>query len=570
MDNVAVSRRHHTFKKGNKENAQPVYGSKSFIRRDKMSAAPFQLTNNKNEDPRSTSGKALKKTKTVQKEGEGAAATAAAAASGVKPRQTHSRAFLTEQIVKHKKIVAEAPKPPAAGPSSKSALGMYKGKIVQSKIGSIWKSTATVGGADPKPSAPKTGGQRVGNEMKSRSKSVADMPGRGTRKPVQTRSKSVTDRPAQVTKPAVASCPAGFHSARPPVRTVRTTLASSSSRNTKVAPTKGSGAHNSKPRIPVTNKQVNKPPVSSALSQYRFTMETAEERRAKLAEWQASKGKTFKRPAMTTTEPSKTRVSAKPAADLNPQPQPAIQCNPEPRLEVCKPDSEGAVLKTHSRTPMIMNTSLDLLENSDVDLQDSVDDIVVNLCDALEAMETPSKSDELSQVTDEHSGVEMEDSKPQYECKGEQQQQKKKKEEMAEDVEPVKDGVEESEEGESDDECVMETTPQMENASVIKYSVKTTPYLQSVKKTIEAEASTSRSRRKSNIKDLKFLTPVRRSCRIERKASRLLPMLVDPDPCVSSLAELLKLDDYANAYIYRKNHAFPEDLPDQTARGSVI
>lgn len=524
MDNVAVSRRNHTFKKGNKENAQPAYGSKSFIRRDKMSAAPFQLT----------SGEALKKAKTVPKEGKGAAVF------DFKPRLTHSRCFLTEQIVKPQKIVAKAPKPPAPGPSSKSTLGMYKGKIVQSKIGSIWKSTATVDGADPKPSAPKTGGQRVGNEMKRRSKSVADLPGHGAWKPVQTRSKSVTDRPAQVTKPAAASRPAGFHSARPPVGTVPTTLASTSSRNAKVAPTKGSGAHNAKPKIPVTNKQVNKPLVSSALSQYRYTMETAEERRAKLAEWQASKGKAFKRPAMTTAEPSKTRVSVKPEADLNPQPQPAIQCNPEPRLEARKPDSEGAVLKTHSRTPVIMNTTLDLLDNSDIDPQDSVDDIVVNLCEALEAMETPSRSDELSQGTDVH--------------KGDQ------KEEMPQDVEQVKDGVEESEEGESDEECVMATSPPMETASVIKYSVKTTPYLQSVKKTIEEEASTSRSRRKNIIKDLKFLTPVRRSCRIERKASRLPPMLVDPDPCVSSLAELLKLDDDSNAYIYRKNHAFPKDV----------
>ncbi|XP_054482185.1 cytoskeleton-associated protein 2 [Anoplopoma fimbria] len=564
-----ASRRNHNYK-GNKENAQPAYGSKSLIRRDKTSSNPLQLTNNKNEDTkprivplkvkedqRSTSGEALKRVKTVQKEGKGAAA----AASDVKLRQTHSRAFLTEQIVKHKKIVAEAPKQPAAVPSSKSALGMYKGKIVQSKIGSIWKSTTSLDRADPKPSAAKTGGQRVGNVTKSRSESVADLPGYRAQKSVQTRSKSVMDRPAQVTKPAVASRPAGFHSARPPARTVPTTLVSTSSRNTKVAPSKGSGTQG--PKIPVTNKNVNKPAVSSSLSQYRFTMETAEERRAKLAGWLASKGKTFKRPAMTTAEPCKTRISAKPEADLKPQPQPAALCEPKPRMEAKKPDSEGAVLKTHSQTPVIMNTTLDLLENSDVDPQDSVDDIVINLCDVLEAMATPSRCDELSQVTDVRSDVEMEDNKPQYECI-----KMEEKKEMPEDVEQVKEGVEESdesdEEGESDDECVTETTSQMEDASVIKYSVKTTPYLQSVKKTIQEEASTSRSRRKSNIKDLKFLTPVRRSCRIERNSSRLPSMLVDQDPCVSSLAELLKLDDNPNAYIYRKNHALLEDMSDQT------
>lgn len=85
----------------------------------------------------------------------------------------------------------------------------------------------------------------------------------------------------------------------------------------------------------------------------------------------------------------------------------------------------------------------------------------------------------------------------------------------------------------------------------------------SVKKTITEDVSRSTSRRKSNIKDLKFLTPVRRSCRIERKSSRLPTMLLDHDPCVSSLAELVKLDDSPNAYICRKNPALMEDLPDQ-------
>ena len=84
-----------------------------------------------------------------------------------------------------------------------------------------------------------------------------------------------------------------------------------------------------------------------------------------------------------------------------------------------------------------------------------------------------------------------------------------------------------------------------------------------MKKTIEDEASMSTSRRKSNIKDLKFLTPVRRSCRIQRQSSRLPTMLADHDPCVSSLAELVKLDNDANAYIYRRNDALLEDLPDQ-------
>lgn len=226
----------------------------------------------KKAETRVTSGEALKKV--VQRDGKGAVST------GVQQRQTHSRCFLTEKAVKVKKIAAEAPKPPAAVPLVKSAPGMYKGKIVQSKIGSIWKSSATLGGADPKPSAPKTESQRVGHVTKIRSNSVTDIPGHGTQKPTQTRSKSVLDRPAQMPKPTIASHPpAGFYSARPPARTVPATLTSTSTRNANVAFTKRSGTRNSKPKIPLTDKNVSKPPVTSTVSQYRFTMESAEERR---------------------------------------------------------------------------------------------------------------------------------------------------------------------------------------------------------------------------------------------------------------------------------------------------
>ncbi|XP_047462260.1 cytoskeleton-associated protein 2 [Mugil cephalus] len=601
MDSVAVSRRNHTNKKGNKENTQPPHGTKSFIKGQKTTVVPFQLKGNKKEetlpkndlkakpkqqaDTRSTSAVALKNIKPLQRQGR-------AAAAGVKQKQTHTQAFLSEQAVRHAKIAAEAPKPPVAVSSLKAAPGMYKGKIIQSKIGSIWKSSSSLCSADLKPSAPKTEKQ-AGNVAKPRSKSVTDMPGHSTQRPVAARSKSVVDRSAPVSKPPTTSRPPARYC--PPTRTVPATL--TGTRNATVAPTKVRGTLNSKPKVPVTDKKVNKPPASSTLSQYRFNVETAEERRAKLAEWMASKGKTFKRPAMAAAAaPAKTKAGAKPAADVKPQsePEPQAEPEPEPQTEVqlaahCQPEAglEGHELDSaaqcadmkeaeppaHGQTPVIMNTTLDLLENSDADLsfepQEKVDDIVVNLCEALEAMSTLSECrDELAQVTDECNDVEMEGSKA---CEKEELNNEVPEEVVEEPkTEEVKDEAEwgddqkvEPEEEESDDECVMETTPQIKDASVIKYSVKTTPYLQSVKKTIEGEVCASGSRRKSNIKDLKFLTPVRRSCRIQRKSSCLPTMLTDHDPCVSSLAELVTLDDDPNAYIYRKNTALLEDLPDK-------
>ena len=78
---------------------------------------------------------------------------------------------------------------------------------------------------------------------------------------------------------------------------------------------------------------------------------------------------------MTSSAPSKTKISAKPQAELKPQSRPAAPCNPapEPSVETHKPDSPAAArcaetqeaeLPTQSQTPAIMNTTLDLLENS--------------------------------------------------------------------------------------------------------------------------------------------------------------------------------------------------------------
>lgn len=88
----------------------------------------------------------------------------------------------------------------------------------------------------------------------------------------------------------------------------------------------------------------------------------------------------------------------------------------------------------------------------------------------------------------------------------------------------------------------------------------------SVKKRMDGEMANAApvSHRKSSIKELKFLTPVRRSSRIHRNSSRLPGLLNEHDPCVSSLAELELLDAAdSNAYIYRKNPALLQHLPDQ-------
>lgn len=87
---------------------------------------------------------------------------------------------------------------------------------------------------------------------------------------------------------------------------------------------------------------------------------------------------------MTTGKP---KMPAKPQPDIKTQPEPVALGNPETRLESQEPDSaallcadtQRAELTAHDQTPVIINTTLDLLDNSDPDLpvdpQDRVDDV---------------------------------------------------------------------------------------------------------------------------------------------------------------------------------------------------
>ncbi|KAF4025623.1 hypothetical protein G4228_017867 [Cervus hanglu yarkandensis] len=84
---------------------------------------------------------------------------------------------------------------------------------------------------------------------------------------------------------------------------------------------------------------------------------------------------------------------------------------------------------------------------------------------------------------------------------------------------------------------------------LIKYNVSTTPYLQSVKKKMQFDETNSA------YKELKFLTPVRRSRRLQEKTSKLPDMLKDHYPCVSSLEQLTELGRETDAFVCRPNTA---------------
>lgn len=310
--------------------------------------------------------------------------------------------------------------------------------------------------------------------------------------------------------------------------------------------------------------------ISSSISQYRIRVETAEERRLKLADWLASKGKTLKRPALTDQSVSQT-CGPQLEAEAQPESSEGTEAAPVPETEQDEVLQRKPVFS--SSPSHILNTTLDLLDTSDTEPpaepEIRMESLVMNLCERLEAMETPSSC--RSQTKSEGNTEVSEEETPECEILQEEELSKEPKivaevEKTEEEDEKKMTKAEERKLFEDEEENMDSTAADVLDACVVKYSVKTTPFLRSVKQRMDSDmapASTG-SVRKSSIKELKFLTPVRRSSRIQRNSSRLPGMLSDHDPCVSSLAELELLDAAdSNAYIYRKNPALLHHLPDQ-------
>ncbi|NXN28000.1 CKP2L protein, partial [Nycticryphes semicollaris] len=68
--------------------------------------------------------------------------------------------------------------------------------------------------------------------------------------------------------------------------------------------------------------------------------------------------------------------------------------------------------------------------------------------------------------------------------------------------------------------------------------------------------SASRGKELLESRELKFLTPVRRSIRVEQAGSRYPEMLKDHNPVVSSLSEILDAEEETQ-FFFRKNKALP-------------
>nr|XP_010590941.1 cytoskeleton-associated protein 2-like isoform X1 [Loxodonta africana] len=530
-------------------------------------------------------------------------------------RMTFSQAFHLKKNNKKKETLTEKPKQEANIPK-KPVLGSYHGKVVESKINSFRKPLqvkAESSAANKKPSA------LISNATKPRPMSASSVTVKSDRasnmttttKIVSTGSQSRQlvrapirnhhDNTQDKVKQGISRTPANVTIRKGPHRKEQTQL------KTDLSSVKTSSAQDIKRNEArsrsIASEIVARPASSSntrlieeseTIGQRRHTIakasvgsrsgqpkETAEQRKARLTEWKAGKGRVLKRPPGSgDTQPEAAGQNEKPAGSF----WTTMAEEDEQRLFTEK------VNKTFSECLNLINEGCPKEE-----ILVTLNDLIKNIPDAkklvkywvclarLEPVTSPiehiitiyekailagaqpieemrhaiadiltmksqekvyfannieeATKEKVQELNVKDIGLSLEPGEPKMEnkhhrsvifhdCEKEQEDKTKN---------PA-DGVETSDK-ETREGCL------------IKYNVSTTSYLQSAKKKIQFDETNS------VFKELKFLTPVRRSRRLQDKTSKLPDMLKDHYPCVSSLEQLAELGCETDAFVCRPNAA---------------
>ncbi|XP_003412626.1 cytoskeleton-associated protein 2-like [Loxodonta africana] len=524
-----------------------------------------------------------------------------------------NQTFHLKRNSKEKLMLTEKPKQDINVPK-KTVLGFYRGKVVESKINSFRKPLqvkAESSAANKKPSA------LISNATKPRPMSASSVTVKSDRasnmttttKIVSTGSQSRQlvrapirnhhDNTQDKVKQGISRTPANVTIRKGPHRKEQTQL------KTDLSSVKTSSAQDIKRNEArsrsIASEIVARPASSSntrlieeseTIGQRRHTIakasvgsrsgqpkETAEQRKARLTEWKAGKGRVLKRPPGSgDTQPEAAGQNEKPAGSF----WTTMAEEDEQRLFTEK------VNKTFSECLNLINEGCPKEE-----ILVTLNDLIKNIPDAkklvkywvclarLEPVTSPIEhiitiyekailagaqpieemrhaiADILTMKSQEK--VDFGENIEEASATKEQAQ-----EDIGTDLEPGKPNMEnkhhrsmiihdceKEHEDKTKDPVNDVKTPDKETreSCLIKYNVSTTAYLQSAKKKIQFDETNS------IFKELKFLTPVRRSRRLQDKTSKLPDMLKDHYPCVSSLEQLAELGRETDAFVCRPNAA---------------
>nr|XP_032651062.1 cytoskeleton-associated protein 2 isoform X2 [Chelonoidis abingdonii] len=555
-------------------------------------------------------------------------------------RVSFSQSFLHKRNIKEKQLIADKQNSDASLPK-KHVPGSYCGKVIPSKINSfrktLEKEDAKSSLANKKPVAPATkpavrpsstsSNKAVINNIRATNLASAAKPIHATpfqkRPPVRsshsTHSKSIQNKEKQIVtsvsvnnmtvqkKPDRSGPPSlktALHNAKPP--------SVPGSKRTEV-PLRNVRLGTSAKSVSVTCGTKATQESKAGNRKYVLPKESTEERRIRLAEWKATRGKVIRRPSSTERDTSqeipkepvesfwvtiveedeqrlfsenvnKTLVECLhlteqgfPGDEVRAMLEKLIQSVPDAkklakywvcrmRLEQLGPIEkiiavyEEAILAGAQPKDELRHTVADIMKNTE-NLLKSVEECVKEEVISKEANSSVENVEEVfkelnlndKEISNEVIKKEETDSS----LKSRQETlPKESKKHRTKYKEQTKKSENYNTEDTIKDANVEFKTPEKEKEGsyLIKYNLSTTPYLESMKKKMQCEANDSA------VKDIKFLTPVRRSRRLQEKLCKLPNMLKDHDPCVSSLEQLGELGAVNNAFIYRQNSALQDPI----------
>ncbi|XP_053866763.1 cytoskeleton-associated protein 2 isoform X2 [Malaclemys terrapin pileata] len=562
-----------------------------------------------------------------------------------------SQSFLHKRNIKEKQLIADKQNSDASLPK-KHVPGSYCGKVIPSKINSFRKTLenedAKSSLANKKPIAPATkpavrpsstsSNNAVINNIRATNLASAAKPIHATpfqkRPPVRashsTHSKSIQNKEKQIVtsvsvnnmtvqkKPDRSGPPSlktALHNAKPP--------SVPGAKRTEV-PLRDVRLGTSAKSISVTCGTKATQDSKAGNRKYVLPKESTEERRIRLAEWKATKGKVIKRPSSTVLQVAQTETQTSqetpkepvesfwativeedeqglfsenvnktlveclhlteqgfPGDEVHAMLEKLIQSVPDAkklakywvcrmRLEQLGPIEkiiavyEEAILAGAQPKDELRHTVADIMKNTENIRKSVVEECVKEEVIGKEANSSVENVEEVFKelnLNDEEKAetsnevIKKEETDSSLKSRQETLPKESKKHRTK-----YKEHTKKSENYKTEDiikDANLEfKTPEKEKEGsyLIKYNLSTTPYLESVKKKMQCEANDSA------VKDIKFLTPVRRSRRLQEKLCKLPDMLKDHDPCVSSLEQLGELGAVNNAFIYRQNSALQEPI----------
>ncbi|XP_061290684.1 cytoskeleton-associated protein 2 isoform X4 [Bos javanicus] len=470
--------------------------------------------------------------------------------------RTLSQTFHLKNNSKKKPVITEKPKHDANVPK-KPVLGAYRGQIVQSKINSFRKPLQV---KDESSATTKKLPATVSKATKPQPGDVSSITvksDRASHMTSTTKFASTTSQIRHLVRPPIRSQHNKAQDAMKPgnsrmsanvtvrkgprekeLNTVLSGIKTSSSQDIKgdktLSKSMAAGmvarpASSSNTKLIEKSKsagQRSHTTVKAAVdSRWTQPKETAEERKARLSEWKAGKGRILKRPpSSAVTRPEPETQNEQPVGSF----WTTMAEEDEQRLFTEK------VNKTFSECLNLINEPIEEMRHTIVDILTRKSQEKLKFGENIE--ETSAAEEKIQEAHTDDTGVDLESGKLEMENK------------------PPRNVFQDCEK--EQDDKVKDPTSDVKTPStntragcLIKYNVSTTPYLQSVKKKMQFDETNSA------YKELKFLTPVRRSRRLQEKTSKLPDMLKDHYPCVSSLEQLTELGCETDAFVCRPNTA---------------